>query len=121
MAQAQGLINDVVRMAILLASHAPVDRIIAGRLPRPVTARPGLRIPLVALDPARLRIGMEAVIYRASTVVARAVVEDIGGGEVSARVVHTATASVDLDESVRVQFADTARIGFTARAVSAPR
>ena len=33
--------------------------------------------------------------------VARAVVEDIGGGEVSARVVHTATASVDLDESVR--------------------
>lgn len=120
-AQAQGLINDVVRMAILLASHAPVDRIIAGRLPRPVTARPGLRIPLVALDPARLRIGMEAVIYRASTVVARAVVEDIGGGEVSARVVHTATASVDLDESVRVQFADTARIGFTARAVSAPR
>lgn len=120
-AQAQTLINDVVRMAILLASHAPVDRIIAGRLPRPVTARPGLRIPLTALDPARLRIGMEAVIYRASAVVARAVVEDIGGGEVSARVVHTATASVDLDESVRVQFADTARIGFTARAVSAPR
>ena len=120
-AQAQALINDVVRMAILLASHAPVDRIIAGRLPRPVTARPGLRIPLTALDPARLRIGMEAVIYRASAVVARAVVEDIGGGEVSARVVHTAAASVDLDENVRVQFADTTRIGFTSRALSAPR
>lgn len=120
-AQAQALINDVVRMAILLASHAPVDRIIAGRLPRPVTARPGLRIPLTALDPARLRIGMEAVIYRASAVVARAVVEDIGGGEVSARVVHTAAASVDLDENVRVQFADSTRIGFTSRALSAPR
>ena len=64
---------------------------------------------------------MEAVIYRASAVVARAVVEDIGGGEVSARVVHTAAASVDLDENVRVQFADTTRIGFTARALSAPR
>ena len=60
---AVALINDVVRMALLLASHAPVGRIVAGRMPRPVTAvRVGSRIPLTALDPSRLRVGMQAMI-----------------------------------------------------------
>jgi hypothetical protein len=113
-ARAQGLVNDVVRMCILLASHAPIDRIIAGRIPRPVTARPGVRIPLVALDASKLRVGMQAVVYRANQIVARAVVEDVGGQELSARVLQTSAASVDLDETVRVQFAAPASIGFTA-------
>jgi len=113
-ARAQALVNDVVRMCLLLASHAPVDRIIAGRLPRPVTARPGSRISLVALDPAKLRLGMHAVVYKASQIVARALVEDVGGGEVSARVLQTSAASVDLDETMKVQFADAASIGFAS-------
>jgi len=113
-ARAQALVNDVVRMCLLLASHTPVDRIIAGRLPRPVTARPGSRISLVALDPAKLRLGMHAVVYKASQIVARALVEDVGGGEVSARVLQTSAASVDLDETMKVQFADAASIGFAS-------
>ncbi len=116
-AAAVGLINDVVRMCLLLASHAPVGRIIAGRLPRPVTARPGLRIPLVALDPARLRIGMHALVYRANQIVARAVVEDVGSAEVSARVLTVvrdpvAGDSVDLDQTVQVQFAAATTVSF---------
>ncbi|MBE0623293.1 MAG: hypothetical protein IH606_00650, partial [Burkholderiales bacterium] len=62
--QVQGvaLMNDVIRMCLLLASHAPVGRIIVGRIPRPITAvRPGTRIPLLALDPGKLRIGMQAI------------------------------------------------------------
>lgn len=103
--QAVALINDVVRMCLLLASHAPVGRIVAGRLPRPVTAvRPGIRIPLVALEPAKARVGMQAVIYRAQQVVARAVVEDVGSEEVSARVLYTHAAQIDLDMDVRVHF-----------------
>jgi hypothetical protein len=99
------LVNDIVRMCLLLASHAPVGRIITGNLPRPVTAvRPGVRIPLLALDPSRLRVGMQAVLYRANQVVARAVVEDLGQGEVSARVMQTSAAQVDLDVDVRVHF-----------------
>jgi hypothetical protein len=101
-------------MCLLLASHAPIDRIISGRVLRPVTARPGGRIPLVALDPSKLRVGMQAVVYRASQIVAKAVVEDVGGTELSARVLQTSAASVDLDESARVQFAAPANIGFTA-------
>jgi hypothetical protein len=110
--RAQALVSDVVRMCLLLASHAPVGRIVAGRLPRPVTARPGVRIPLVALDPSRLRIGMQALVYRADTIVARAVVEDLGSAEASARVTYAAGASVELDENARVHFADAAEVGF---------
>lgn len=114
--RAQELVNDVVRMCLLLASHSPVDQIIAGRIPRPVTVRPGVRFPLVALDARKLRLGMEAVVYRANQIVARAVVEDVGGAEISARVVHTISASVELDETARVQFASPASIRFDAPA-----
>lgn len=109
---AVALVNDLIRMCLLLASHAPVGRIIAGRLPRPLPAvRPGVRIPLVALDVAApLRVGMQALVYRASEVVARAVVEDIGSGEVSARVVYTAAAQVDLATDMRVHFDNAASV-----------
>lgn len=110
--RAQELVSDVVRMCLLLASHAPVGRIVAGRVPRPVTARPGLHIPLVPLDPSRLRIGMQALVYRADTIVARAVVEDLGRAEASARVTHAAGSSVELDENVRVHFADATEVAF---------
>ncbi len=113
-ARAQDLVNDVVRMCLLLASHAPVDRIISGRLPRPVTARPGLRIPLIPIDASKLRVGMQAVVYSANQIVARALVEDVGGAEISARVVQTSAASVELNETMRVQFADPASISFAA-------
>jgi hypothetical protein len=114
-AEAGNLVNDVVRMCVLLASHAPVGRIVAGRLPRPVTARPGGRIPLLSLDPNKLRVGMEALVYRGVEVVARAVVEDLGAGEASARVTYTAQASVELDQNVRVQFAQARSVSLGAR------
>ncbi|WP_190285596.1 hypothetical protein [Montanilutibacter psychrotolerans] len=113
------LVGELVRMCLLLASHAPVGRIIAGRLPRPVTVRPGVRLPLVALEPSRLRIGMQALVYRGNAVVARAIVEDLGATELSARVIQTATASVDLDEGVRVQFAEATTVSTSTVTVRA--
>lgn len=105
--QAEGLANDLVRMVLLLASHAPVGRIVAGRLPRPVHAvRPGVTLPLAALEPARLRVGMQALVYRDNAVVARAVVEDIGSDEVSARVLHVAAGIEELGTELRVHFDD---------------
>ena len=110
------LINDVVRMVLLLASHAPVGRIVAGRMPRPATAvRVGSRIPLTALDNSRLRVGMQAMIYKGNTLMARATVEDVGQGEVSARLVHTSSAQIDLDTDVRVHF-DQAKVLSSASA-----
>jgi hypothetical protein len=112
--RAESLMNDIVRMCLLLASHAPVGRIIAGRLPRPVTVRPGVRLPLTAFEPSKLRVGMEALVYRQSSVVARALVEDIGASEIAARVVHTAQPQVDLDVNVRVQFGAATTLSRTA-------
>ncbi len=103
--EAVALVDDLVRMALLLASHAPVNRIVAGRLPRPVVGvRPGVRIPLTLLDAAdKLRVGMQALVYRGSELVARAAVDDLGSGEVSAVVTHASRDTLDTD--VRVQFA----------------
>ena len=102
---AVALVNDVVRMCLLLASHAPIDRIVSGRLARPVAGvSVGIRLPLAVADANKLRVGMQALLYRNDRLVARAVVEDLGHGEVSARVVHTPTERVDLGDDVRVHF-----------------
>jgi len=102
---AVALINDVVRMCLLLASHAPVGRILIGRLLRPVTAvRPGIRIPLVSPEPDKMRVGMQAIVYRAEEIVARAVIEDIGPTEVSARVLYTSIPNIELDTNLCVHF-----------------
>ena len=111
--RAETLMNDIVRMALLLASDAPVGRILAGRLPRPAVVRPGVRIPLTVFDPSRLRLGMHALIYRGPDVVARAVVEDIGS-EIAARVIHTQAAEVSLSVDARVQFAEATRVSLAA-------
>lgn len=113
--QAVALVNDVVRMCLLLASHAPVDRIVQGRMARPTTGvSPGVRIPLAVLDAARLRVGMHALLYRNDTLVARATVEDLGEQEIAARVVHTVQAKVDLGDDVRVHFETTAMVSLAA-------
>jgi len=113
--QAVALVNDVVRMCLLLASHAPVDRIIQGRMARPTTGvSPGVRIPLAVGDASRLRVGMHALLYRNNTLVARATVEDLGAQEVAARVVHTAQSKVDLGDDVRVHFDTTAMVSLAA-------
>ncbi|MEC5385350.1 hypothetical protein VVD49_06420 [Uliginosibacterium sp. H3] len=112
--QAVALINDVIRMCLLLASHAPIDRIVSGRMARPITGvSPGIRIPLTVLEPSKLRVGMQALIYKGDSVVARAVVEDLGQLEVSAHVIHTSAARVDLGDDVRVHFDEAASVSMT--------
>lgn len=109
--QALALVNDVVRMCLLLASHAPVDRIVQGRLARPVSgAAVGTRIPLAVLDNSALRVGMQALLYRNATLIGRALVEDLGAQEVSARLIHTSTERLELGDDVRVHFDSSAMV-----------
>ena len=118
-AAATALMNDVVRMCLLLASHAPIDRIIAGRMTRPVTGvAVGVHVPLTVLDSTPLRVGMQALMYRDNAVVARALVDDVGPAGVSARVVQTVTTQVDLGDDVRVHFDDTAAVSLAPQAAS---
>lgn len=83
---ALALMHDLVRVCILLASHAPVNRILAGRVQRDVVARPGGRIELSAVDLTQVTVGMQVALFEQDRVVARAVVEDMAAGQVSARV-----------------------------------
>lgn len=101
-AGAFALINDLVRLCLLLASHAPVNQIITGHLPRPTPVRPGILIPLRPINPPQVRVGMEFHVWHDAVLVARGIVEDLREGEVSARVIHTQRET--LDASMRVQF-----------------
>ena len=96
------LVNDLVRLCLLLASHAPVNQIITGHLPRPTPVRPGVLIPIRPLNPALVRVGMEFHVWNGPVLAARGRVEDLHDGEVSARVeqAHAAT----LDAKMQVQF-----------------
>jgi hypothetical protein len=98
------LINDLVRVCLLLASHAPVGRLIAGRLARPVRPRPGSLIPIRPIQGAVLRVGMQATLFRGQQVVARAVLQDVGREESQARVIAVEGENVELGAEVRVQF-----------------
>jgi hypothetical protein len=102
--EAFNLINDLVRLCLLLASHAPVKKLIAGHVPRPVPARPGALIPIRPINPMQVRVGMEFHVWQASTIVARGRVEDLRDGEVSARVERAQTATTMIDQTMRVQF-----------------
>ncbi|HEV7868026.1 MAG TPA: hypothetical protein VGO90_10115 [Chthoniobacteraceae bacterium] len=115
------LINDLIRICLLLASHAPVKALIAGHLPRPVPVRPGTLIPIRPFDPRLVRVGMEVQVWKAEKIVARARVEDLAGdGEVSARIerVETTTATTTLDQTMRVQFVPAA-FGFARKIAQA--
>ena len=101
---AANLINDLVRLCLLLASHAPVNRIIAGHVPAPTPVRPGIQIPIRPLNPELVRVGMEFHVWQASKVVASGRVEDLVAGAVSARVSQVDKATTTLDPSMRVQF-----------------
>ena len=101
---AVNLVNDLVRLCLLLASHAPVNRIIAGHVPKPTPVRPGIQIPIKPLNPELVRVGMEFHVWHASRVVARGRVEDLVEGEVTARVSHVDGRTTTLDPTMRVQF-----------------
>ena len=103
-ADATSLVNDLIRICLLLASHAPVSQLILGHVPRPIPIRPGILIPLRPIDPRLVRVGMEFQVWRNTQIVARGLVEDLRDGEVSARVQDLDASTLSLDVNMKVQF-----------------
>jgi hypothetical protein len=97
-------INDLVRVCILLASHAPVADIIAGDVIKPTPVTPGNRIPLTA-DLTRVRAGMHVLMYQDNQPVARGVVEDLADGVATARVLKATSTGITLSAGAKVHFA----------------
>ncbi len=101
--EATGLMNDLVRVAILVACHAPVNGIIAGHLPKAVSSRVGELIDL-AVERGTARIGMEVHLVVSGAITARAVVEDLAGASARVRLTHSATTTVTLAAGTQARF-----------------
>ena len=76
--EARTLISDLVRVCLLLASHAPVDEIVAGHLEQDAAGKVGDLIDL-AIDRGRPRIGMRVAVYRDNRITLQGVVQDLAG------------------------------------------
>ena len=113
---ALALMNDLVRVCLLLASHAPINAILAGAVAKPVTATAGSRIDLTVVDVAQVNVGMNVLVYNQSQVVARVVVEDLAAGQVSARVLAIQAQDSAGRPAASVQLASGARVQFTRMA-----
>ena len=99
-------INELVRVCLLMAAHAPVDRIIPARLIAPAPARIGGRLSLV-IDASLVRIGMTALIRDGdASVIAHAVVEDIGDGVAHTRITKTFRAVETITQAARIDLTD---------------
>lgn len=120
--QAVAFMNDLVRLCILVASHAPVNAIIAGNVQQSAPVQRGGRVD-VAVDLDRVHVGMQVFMYADTssgpTVVARGVVEDLGGGKAATRVVDVASPTVNVSPSTRVQFMEPAQAPVTTPAPKA--
>ena len=104
---AEGAMNDLVRVCLLLAAHAPVDRIIPARLVAPAPARIGVGLDL-AVDIRLARVGMTALIRGTDTLpIAHAVVEDLADGVARARITQTFQQLTSIATTVRVELSDT--------------
>ena len=103
--EAISLINELVRVCILLASHAPVNQIIAAHIPQKTEVSEGGLVRLT-IDPNRVRVGMHVLMYRAGQIAARGIVEDLTSGQAAARVIQvhstSKTTSLDVDDQVQI-------------------
>jgi hypothetical protein len=72
----------------------------------------------IAIDPATTRIGMQVLVHApvTQTLVARAVIEDLGAGSATARIVEAPVdAAFTLDSSLRVQVQSSTPLSTPAR------
>ena len=107
---AADMIGDLIRICILLASYAPVNKIISGLVPEPTTVRVGGKVNIIA-DLTRVRIGMNIAMVSGSKTVARGRVADIVGGQVTARILSTIASTVAIEKNAKVQIGEPRSLG----------
>ena len=101
---AQSLIDDLVRICVLLASAAPVDQIIAGRIINPAPVKPGGNIS-IAINPDLVHIGMTVSLFgNNNNVIAEGIVEDLAADLATTRIVSTAEPTVQLATNTKARF-----------------
>lgn len=89
-------VSDLVRVALLLSGHAPVQRVLDAVVvaPRPVSLGGIVRLQI---DPARVRVGMHVELFSDATrkiTVGAGIVDDLADGVVAVKLVSTAEGTV---------------------------
>lgn len=100
---AESAMNELIRVCLLMAAHAPVDRLIPARLVAPAPARLGASLDL-ALDARLARIGMMAVVRDAQAQpIAHAVIENLEDGMARARITRSFQSVATIPLSARIE------------------
>jgi hypothetical protein len=103
--QARQAVNDLVRVCILLASHAPVSTIVNGYADEPSTGKVGDFID-IAVSKGRIMVGMVATVFTQQAFSVQGIVADVG--EKTARIKVTQvkgdTMEFSIDRGARVKF-----------------
>lgn len=107
---ATSLISELIRVALLIASHAPVTKLIAGQVREPVIVSVGKTID-IDVDMTRVRIGMNVMVQSGLKTIARAVVDDIVAGKVKAKIMHTEKKSIRIEQNTKVQIGEARSFG----------
>jgi hypothetical protein len=100
---AHDAINELIRVCLLMAAHAPVDKIIPAHLVAPVPAKIGTRL-LLTLDVTRVRKGMMTLIRNErDQIVSHAIVEEISAGRVQASITKILAPITTVTSAMRFQ------------------
>ena len=100
---AEDAINELVRICLLMAAQAPVDKIVPAHLIAPAPARLGSKL-FLALDVSRVRKGMMTLVRDdRDRIISRAVVDDIVDGRAQATITHVTAAITTITPAMRFQ------------------
>lgn len=106
--EAADYVSDLVRVCILLASHAPVDEIIQGEVISPTPKLAVGNIVKVGATSTRLYHGMQVLLYGSKMdLVAHGAVEDLSGAEVAVRIASVLKPGATISTSNHAHFVAT--------------
>jgi len=100
---ARDAMSELVRICLLMAAHAPVNKIIPAHLVAPAPAKLGSKL-FLELDVARVRKGMTTLIRDDhDRIISHAVIDDIADGRARATVTRIAAAITTFTPAMRFQ------------------
>jgi hypothetical protein len=103
LSDAAAYMSDLVRTAVLLASHAPVNDIIAGEVAVRTKPVAGGLVPITS-DSSRISRGMTVMLYQGSSLLARGVVDDLDPQQSYARISDVYQEDTYLETSAQAHF-----------------
>ena len=104
--KARQTMNDLVRVCILLACHAPVSTLVKGYVGTPSSGKIGDFIDVV-VNQGQIKVGMAATVLTQGAVAVQGVVTDVGQNSTRIKVTQTAgnVTAFNIDKGSQVKFA----------------